>query len=213
MCSVCVQQLLILSVCTRCVYVPACWSLLRGFILIFNQKKRMIAFQWVEGRLHYVTTQHFCLCNILNFNGGFRRHRLFSRFSALCPRTEQDPLSCGHHCHDSDGFFLLSWYWPFLIAIGEVAAERMCSMQPALDPRRGTCNTQCQLNPNLWHTLWPQINVFRHLSAFKYNLRYFWFTWVFLLYVLLHCRYLVVSYLCCRFYTRISWVQKTWCIF
>lgn len=137
----------------------------------FQPKKRMIAFQWVEGRLHYVTTQHFCLCNILNFNGGFRRHRLFSRFSALCPRTEQDLLSCRHHCHDTNGFFHLSWYWPFLIAIGEVAAERMCSMQPALDPWRGTCNTQCQLNPNLWHTLWPQINVFRYLSAFKYNFK------------------------------------------
>lgn len=175
-CSVCVLQLLILSVCTRCIYVPACWSLLQGFILIFTQKQ-MIAFQWVKGRWYCGTMQHCCLCNTFNFSGGFCKHRLFSRFSTLCSRTEWDPLSCGHYSNDTDGFFHGSWYWPFLIAIGEVAAKRICSMQPPLDPWRGTCITQSHQKPNGTHTqITPRINVSKHLSALKNNLRHFGFT-------------------------------------
>lgn len=140
-CSVCVLQLLILPVCTRCVYVPACWSLLQGFFLIFTQKQ-MIAFQWVKRRQCCGTMQHCCLCNMLNFSEGFCRHRLFNRFITLFSRAQWDPLSFGHYANDTDGFFHGSWYWPFLIAIGEEAAKRTCSMQPALDPWRGTCITQ-----------------------------------------------------------------------
>lgn len=152
-----VQQQLVLSVCSGWVYVPAWWSLLQGFILIFNQKS-MIAFQWIREGLHYVITQHFYQAIYYILMVIFKGTDCSVGLSIACSRTEWDPLSCGHHYHDADRFFHLSWYWPFLTAIGDTEAERMCSMQPCGPPERGM---QWQLNLICCtHTVWPIYSVY-----------------------------------------------------
>lgn len=98
-CNDCVQQLFILSVNLHQMCIRSSLLKLASRIYPNFQPKTDDCFP-MSRRKTALTTQQFCLSNILNFDSGFQRHRL-SRFSALCSRVERDPLRCG----------LWPWYW------------------------------------------------------------------------------------------------------